>query len=257
MRFDAVVLAGRRPDDPLAAAHGVASKALIELAGEPMLRRVLRSLEASGQVRRAVIVGGPELDPLLTAGSLELPCRRVDPAGGPSVSAVVGLGATHWPALVTTADHALLTGAIVREFAAGATASRADLAIGFADTAAVQQRFPGSARTPLRFAAQTLCGCNLFAFMNPAAMSAARWWQQVEQQRKRPWRLVRTLGVGYAVNYLRGRLSLDSALVRLGELTNCELSAVLIEQPEAAFDVDCERDLETCRRQLAPEESAR
>ena len=222
-----------------------------------MLLRVLRSLELSGVVGRAVIVGGPELDPLLTSRSSALPCRRLDPAAGPSASAAVGLGAAGWPALVTTADHALLTGSIVRAFAAGAVASRADLAVGFADATTVQRRFPGSARTPLRFAGQTLCGCNLFAFMNADAVSAARWWEQAERLRKRPWRLVRLLGIGHTVNYLRGRLSLDTALDRVGELTNCKLSAVLLDQPEAAFDVDCERDLDMCRRQLAADESTR
>ena len=251
MPFDAVVLAGSRSDDPLATAHGVPSKALIDIGGETMLTRVLRALAESQLIREACIVGDSHLEQTLRTERLLLRWRRIDPADGPSASTALGLRRMRWPVLVTTADHALLTGPIVEEFLLGATATGADLAIGFADQRAVQQRFPETARTPLRFAGTPLCGCNLFAFMAPNAARAPAWWQQVERQRKRPWRLMRMLGSGHLLSYLRGRLSLEAAMARLGELAQCRIAAVLIENPDAAFDVDSERDLEVCRRNLA------
>ena len=49
--FSALVLAGRRgPRDPLALASGVSHKALIPIAGSPMLLRVLQTLEAARSV---------------------------------------------------------------------------------------------------------------------------------------------------------------------------------------------------------------
>ena len=45
-----VLAAGRGPDDPMAKAYGVTHKCLIEVGGEPMLKRVIHTLLASSQI---------------------------------------------------------------------------------------------------------------------------------------------------------------------------------------------------------------
>src|SRR5688572_7798327 len=50
-QWTALVLAGSRPGtDPFAASHGTDLKALIPVAGEPMVRRPVRALLASGAI---------------------------------------------------------------------------------------------------------------------------------------------------------------------------------------------------------------
>ena len=56
-RWDVVVLGGGDPGDPFAAAHGVAVKPLVPLAGQPMALYVLRALRACPEVGRVAYVG--------------------------------------------------------------------------------------------------------------------------------------------------------------------------------------------------------
>ena len=56
----ALLLAGNRPGgDPLAAAFGVASKALVPLAGAPMLARVARALVDHPRIARVIVLSQP------------------------------------------------------------------------------------------------------------------------------------------------------------------------------------------------------
>ena len=61
----AVILAGSRPGapDPLAAAAGVAHKALIVLQGDTLLARVAAALRAAGLERIAVSASDPAVLP--------------------------------------------------------------------------------------------------------------------------------------------------------------------------------------------------
>ena len=62
-RVTALVLAGRRSGgaDPMAAAAGVSHKALLPVAGVPMLLRVVSALRASPSVGRIVVcIEAPE-----------------------------------------------------------------------------------------------------------------------------------------------------------------------------------------------------
>src|SRR6185503_11047970 len=56
-RYTALVLAATRggPRDPLAQAGGVSHKAFIDLAGKPMLRRVVEGVIDSGRVGRLIV----------------------------------------------------------------------------------------------------------------------------------------------------------------------------------------------------------
>src|SRR5688572_5827910 len=55
-RYTALVLAASRGNlDPLAQAGGVSHKCFIDIAGEPMLRRVVRAVAESGRVGRIVV----------------------------------------------------------------------------------------------------------------------------------------------------------------------------------------------------------
>ena len=51
-----VLAAARGPDDPMAKAFGLPHKCLLEVGGEPMLRRVVRALKAAPEVRDITIV---------------------------------------------------------------------------------------------------------------------------------------------------------------------------------------------------------
>ncbi|WP_347303774.1 nucleotidyltransferase family protein [Croceibacterium sp. TMG7-5b_MA50] len=247
MSVTALVLAGSRPGgDPFAAELGVTHKALIPVGGTPMLVRVVGALQAAGMERILVSCDpGPVADI-----ARELGAEVIAPATGPSGSVLAALDAVGTPLLVTTADHALLRPAWVRQLLDD-TPADGDVAIMLAERRAIERALPGSRRTYLRFADGHWSGCNLFLLRGSAARAAVMEWTRVEADRKRPWRIVARLGPGLLLRYLAGRLTLAGALDRLGRRIGCRVALVPATDGLAAVDVDKAADLRDVERLLA------
>ena len=148
------------------------------------------------------------------------------------------------PVLVTTADHALLTPAIVDRFIDAANARHADLIVGLVPYETVQQAFPESRRTVLRFRDGEYCGSNLFLVRTSRGDQAVREWQRFETLRKQPWRLAARLGPLLLLRYLLGRLRLADASERFSALSGAKVAFVTIDEARAAVDVDSLADWE-------------
>ncbi len=250
-----LILAGSRgPDDPMAVATGVAHKALIPVAGTPMLLRVIAALAATPEIARIIVcIEAPELVsalPGLDAACHGKPLECFAAAGSPSRSVSAALAHFGTPLLVTTADHALLQAEWVSYFIQHLSAD-ADAAVALARSEVVMAAAPATQRTFLRFAEGYFSGCNLFYFATPRAASLAALWVQVEALRKQPLKMLGLLGFGYALRYRFGWLTLGAALSRLGVLAG-GVRAAVVEMPfgRAAIDVDKIADLQLVQRLL-------
>ncbi|MCK9213491.1 MAG: nucleotidyltransferase family protein [Rhodoferax sp.] len=258
-RFNAIVLAADRGhDDPVAAAAGVPAKCLTPIAGKPMLLRVLQALVQSQQVGTILLCGpkaeilerSPELRQLLSDGAVQW----IEQQATPSRSAAAALEAlpAEQPVLLTTGDHALLSPGMVQYFLdrAGATTG-CDVAFALAPHELVQSAYPRSRRTVLKFSDGNFCGCNLFAFLSPRGRGMAQLWQQVEDRRKTPIRVISLIGWRAMALYAMGWLSLKGALRRLSRKTGIRVGMVTMPFAEAAIDVDSVEDLNLVRNILA------
>jgi len=239
-RFTALIMAGSRPSgDPLATAMGVPLKALIPVAGVPMLTRVVSAVMESRHIGRIIICG-------LDRAQADLPPRHsarvehITAAASPGASAAKAireLGLTA-PILITTADHPLLTNAMVDEMCAAALPEHADVSFGLAAAEPVARIFPGIRRTHHRFRDGTFCGCNLFGLLTPAGCGAPTLWMKVERHRKKPWRLISLLGAGAVIRYFLGRLALAD-ITALGKARlGLQAQPVILSDAVAGFDVD-------------------
>lgn len=247
--FTALVLAGdRRPGDPVAQAAGVSCKALVPVAGKPMVLRVLDALEASQEVGGRLLCGPPRsalaenarLHALIADGRVQW----LAPGPTPSTSAWVALHRLpeSVPVLLTTADHALLASRMVDYFCTQARASDCDVVAGLAPHRAVAAAFPDSRRTVIKLRDGGYCGCNLFAFLTPRGRIAAGFWRRIERERKKPLRLIGAIGWIAVLRYLLGRLSLDEAVAMLSRRLGIRIGYVILPFPEAAVDVDTVAD---------------
>lgn len=251
----ALVLAGSRgPGDPVAAAAGVPHKAFADVGGAPMIVRVVRALRAAPSLgviaictdRADLMQADAELAPLIAKGAV----RLLPAASSPSASVAAALETLGAPLLVTTADHALLRAEWVEAFLADLDA-HADVTAAVARSDVVLAAAPGVRRTFLRFSDATVSGCNLFHLATPAAAGVAALWRRLEAERKRPWRMAALLGSSLLLGYLAGRLSLDGALARIGQLSSARLGVVFMTDGRAAIDVDKAADLDLVRRLVA------
>ncbi len=247
--FTAIVLAGQRPGkDAVAEAAGVACKSFAPIGDRPMVHRVLDTLAAARQVGSLILCGPSqsmiEQEPGLKARIEKGEVKWVASHLTPSLSTYHALQAVPdgRPVLVTTADHALLTAEIVDYFCAEARRIECDAVVGLTPYEGVVSAFPETKRTAMKFKDGAYCGCNLFGFLNPRAHRAAKFWRQIEQERKRPLKMMRVLGWWAVARYLMGRTSLDQGLEQISRKLQIRARAILLPFPEAAVDVDTADD---------------
>lgn len=236
-----LILGGRRGGaDPVAAAAGVSHKALAAVDGEPMLTRVVATLRAAlpGAEIAVAIDATPEISALLAdLGDL----ATIVPGASPCATVAAALERLAPPLLIVTADHPLLSVAMVRHFL-GNLPEDADAAVALARRETVEALY-ASKRTYWRFADRQVSGCNLF-FVGPRrAAEIVGFWQRLENDRKKPWKMVRHLGLGTLLAFVRGRLTLEAALDRLGRRADARVAAVDMPFAEAPIDVDRPGDL--------------
>lgn len=247
----ALVLAGSRgPADPVASAKGLPHKALVPVAGVPMLERVVETLFGTGSIEHIIISAdrllvehgfGPKLAPRIDRGQITIAEPRPSPSE--SVATVLeSLGSDGFPLLVTTADHPLLTRSMVEHFCK-TTLDDADVVIGLAEATTIRSVYPDAIRTFYRFGDRRFSGCNLFLLTSLRAVNLVRFWREMERHRKQPWRLVAAVGLRPLIGYLLNRLSIEDAFSHLGRMVDAKIGMVEMLEAEAAIDVDKPSDL--------------
>jgi len=234
----AIVLAGSRPGrDSFAEAFGTDLKALIPVAGEPMVKRPVRALLASGRIGRVIVLSqAPERIAQALGGDPRVTVGKSDATIAGTMLALCSDRSVDWPLLVTTADHALLDAATVDEFLSAADA--ADIAIGVVERDALSRRLPGTKRTWLKFKGGAYTGANLFALRSPKVAPAIELWRWAEQDRKKGWRLVALFGPAILLGSALRLLSIDQVFARVGRKLNLIVTAVVLTNPLAGVDVD-------------------
>lgn len=253
--LQAVVLAGSRASgDPVARHAGVSHKALVPVGGKPMVARVIAALRESALVHRiavaiedpALLRTVPEIAALIDDGTV-LPVESAATPSRSASKAVAALGGNH-PALLTTADHALLTADMVRRFVDQARTEEADVVAALASQETIVDAYPDTVRTYLRFRDGRFSGCNLFYLATPASERALAFWRRVEENRKSPWRIAGAVGLGTVFLYVLGALSLEQALARLSGAMGAKGAVSFLPMAEAAIDVDKPDDLRLVER---------
>jgi CTP:molybdopterin cytidylyltransferase MocA len=255
---NALILAGSRgPDDPMATAAGVSHKALLPVAGVPMLLRVVEAVWATACIDRihvciedaGVVLQVPELEALHRDGVLEIVPAAQSPAA--SVAAALAcIDLLSQPLLITTGDHPLLTPAIVQRFLDTAPVD-CDLAVALAPADVVAAAYPGAIRTFYRLGRRRFSGCNLFLACSPNVARVAAFWQSMEAYRKQPLRLIWRIGPWALIKVLLGAMNAEQAFAYLSQKAGATIRPVELPIAEAAVDVDKPADLELVERIFA------
>lgn len=255
--MNALILAGSRgPDDPMAKAAGVSHKALLPVAGVPMLLRVVDAVRALPGIERVFICIEDERVvaqvPAMVALQRNHVLAVVPAAKSPAASVAAALRSIDLatPLLVTTGDHPLLTPAILRTFLELAPPD-CDLAVALAPADVVAAAYPGAIRTFYRLGNRRFSGCNLFLVRSPKAARVADFWRGLEAHRKRPLRLIWQIGPLAFIRILLGLMDADQAFTYLSRRTGAAIRHVELPIADAAVDVDKPADLELVERIFA------
>lgn len=244
----AILLAGSRPGvDPLAAAAGVGLKTLIPVAGQAMINRPARALVDHSAIERLVILTQspqPFLDDPATRWLGEHPKIRFEESGRGIASSLLPLlerADIGLPLLVTTADHVLLDAAMLDQFVAQAWGQ--DIAVAMVERTTLLARYPHSRRTWLKFRDGWWSGANLFWFGSAKAARIVGLWQEVEQDRKKGWKIIAAFGPVALLGAVTRIGTLRGGIARVGKRFGLTARLVAMDQPEACIDADKPDDI--------------
>lgn len=255
-RISALVLAGSRPgpdpllQDPILNPGGASTKALLPIAGVPMLAHVLRALRASPAIGSITIlaqdIGALAADPSIS--SVEDVHFSVS-GEGISTSLAAALADRDEPMLVTTADHVLLTPQMVAEFVAGAANS--DVAVGMVERKNLLAAYPESRRTWLKFRAGWWSGANVFWLHGPKVQPLLAFWSGIERDRKKGRKIIAAFGPLLMIGALLRLFTAQQGIAKAGERFGVRAQLVPMSAPEACIDADKPDDIRLIEEILA------
>jgi hypothetical protein len=252
-RYTALVLAASRGNlDPLAQAGGVSHKCFIDIAGQPMLRRVVGAVLESGRAARTIVAIEPDsmeeakaiLAPLPGADAIEYVASRENI--GTSVGAVAR--AEHLPLVITTGDNALHTAEMFAYFCDALAGVKEDAALGLTPASYVLEKYPEGNRAFHRFRDGAFSSCNLYAILTPHGLDAARVFNSGGQFGKKPRRLIKAFGLFAFLLYKSRLFSLRTVLRTLSRGIGVKTAPVLMPFAEGPIDVDRPVDWELANR---------
>ena len=251
-----LILAGRRSGaiDPLAAAHGVADKCLVPVAGRPMIAHVLDSAAASGAGQIFVSTHHLSLLADLDDPVVKLLGKRliVVPAAGNLADSVLAVaGVASFPLLITTADNCLLTPETIAEIGAEAARLNIEAGVALARREDVLAVHPEGQRRFYEFSDVAVSNCNAYWIGHPGALKATEAFRGGGQFVKKPLRVMQAFGL---INLLRFRFGLGPIhhiFARISRHLNVEVAPLLVSNGATAIDVDNERSLRVTEALMA------
>ena len=261
-RYTALVLAASRGNlDPLAQAGGVSHKTFIDIAGVPMLERVVRSVVESGRVGRVIISIEEDsteearriLADIPGADAFEFVASR-DNIGTSVMAAASDPG--RLPMIITTGDNALHTPELVRDFCDSLDGVTADAGLGVTRAELILEKYPDGQRAFHRFADGAFSSCNLYAFLRPQAVAGARIFNSGGQFGKKPKRLIGAFGLVAFLLYKSRLLKLETFLRLLSRGLKITVAAVFIPFAEGPIDVDRMKDWKLAEEIIARRDAA-
>lgn len=260
-RYTALVLAASRGNlDPLAQAGGVSHKTFIDIAGVPMLERVVRSVVESGRVGRVIISieeGSTAEARRILAGIDGAEAFEFVPSReniGASVLAAADPALV--PMIITTGDNALHTPELVRSFCDSLDGVAADGGLGLTRAEVILEKYPDGQRAFHRFADGSFSSCNLYAFLRPQAVAGARIFNSGGQFGKKPKRLIGAFGLLAFMLYKSRCLKLETFLRVLSRGLGISVAPVYIPFAEGPIDVDRMQDWKLAEEIIALREAA-
>ncbi|MBM3121308.1 MAG: acylneuraminate cytidylyltransferase [Chloroflexi bacterium] len=249
----AIVTAGgiAGPGDPLYAESQGRPKALLDLAGKPMIQWVVEALHGASRVEHVVVVGlPPESGVKLGARTTIVPDQ-----GGMVANILAGLqavrgiepAATH--ALLSSGDIPGITPAMVDWRVGTVEAAGADVDYAVVERTTMDRVFPGSRRSFTRLKGTEVCGGDLNGLSLKAGFDTALW-DRLVAARKNALKQAAIVGFDVLLLALLGRLTLQAAEQRVGRNLGLKAHVTLCPYAEVGMDVDKPHQLAMLRRHL-------
>jgi GTP:adenosylcobinamide-phosphate guanylyltransferase len=256
--MDAIITAGGipQPGDPLYVYSNGNSKALIDIAGKPMVQWVLDALGNSKKVDNVILIG-------LTSKS-GLTCRKplhyISNQGRMLANIVVGVNKsielnkkTEYVLLVSS-DIPGLKGEMVDWLVKTTMQTRDDLYYGICPREVMEARYPTSHRTFTKLKDMEVCGADINVIHVSMTTDHLDTWEQLIGNRKSPLRQAAVIGWDTLFQLFTGQFTLQGLVERASARIGIKGRAILWSQAEPCMDVDKPNQLELMREDFASQQ---
>jgi CTP:molybdopterin cytidylyltransferase MocA len=250
----ALVTAGHshKEDDPLADYTQGGPKALIPIAGKPMIAHVVDAVAGSRYVEHLAVV---DLDPDLDV-TFSVPVEHVPGTGDllGNVEAGLRYAVDRYPDLdgvvLSTSDVPTITAEVIDTFIKMCFETDHTLYYPIVERSVMETRFPKSSRTYVHLREGDFAGGDVFLFRPGLSVGNRELWDSLAQSRKSALRQVRMFGIWPLLKLIARRLSLAEAERRACDVLQIRGHAVVFPYPEVGMDVDKPFQLEIARAEL-------
>ena len=256
--MDAIVTAGGipQPEDPLYTYSHGDSKALIDVAGKPMIQWVLDALGNAKQVDNVIIIG---LSPK-SGVTCKKPLYYVSNQGRMLANIVAGvnkaleLNKKNKYVLIVSSDIPTLKSEMVDWLIDSCMKTKDDLYYGVCPKAVMEARFPGSKRTYTHLKDMDVCGADMNLTHVRMATEHLDMWESLIGSRKSPLKQAGIIGFGTLFALFTRRLTLEDAVKRVCGRIGIKGRAIVWPYAEPCMDIDKPSQLELLREDLAKQQ---
>jgi GTP:adenosylcobinamide-phosphate guanylyltransferase len=247
--MDCVVLAGGRPmpGEALWTETQGRPKALIDLAGRPMIRWVLDALAGSAHIDRIIVVGLDE--PPGSGGGAEFLADQGSLVG--NLYAGIQRIRADRPAVYCWSDIPLVTARMLDRFVETTPDTDLDVNAALVPKAALQRRYAGAEDLWLRFAEGEFIAADFGVFHPRQAQRLRPHLEALAPQRKHALRQAFYVGLPVLARFALGRQTIPGLERHLERRFGLRCHIRIAEDPELGLDVDNLANLSVCRSVLS------
>ncbi len=253
--MQAIVTAGGipLPEDPLYTYTKGNSKALVDIAGKPMIQWVLDALGDSKKVENVIVIGLSEKSGV----TCKKPLHFMSNQGRMLANIVAGVGKalelnpkTEY-VLVVSSDIPGIKAGHVDWLVEQIESEPADIYYGFVPREVMEARYPGSKRTYTHLKGMDVCGADMNAAHVSMATEHLETWENLIGNRKNPLKQAAAIGFDTLLLILMRQLDVEGLVKRASKAIGIRGKAIAWQAAEPGMDVDKPFQLELMRADLS------
>ncbi|MBI9051249.1 MAG: NTP transferase domain-containing protein [Anaerolineaceae bacterium] len=257
MTIDAIITAGGIPeiDDPLYEYTKGIPKALLPIAGKPMIQWVLDAVNQCEYIDRVVVIGLPEHAALNSTHETIFIEKSSDMLTNIQTAAKT-LGATaneHQRAFILASDVPAITVEMLNWMYDASKDLSGDVFYSIIEKQTMENRYPTANRTFIQLEDCQVCGGDVSIFRLEVVNGERPIWKRLIDARKNPIKQARLIGLGILVPLVTKKLKLKTAERKISRRLRIVGHVLCCPYAEIGMDVDKPHQFEILRAELGGE----
>ena len=249
--MDAVVTAGGipQPNEPLYEYSKGDAKALIDVAGKPMIQWVLDALSEAKTIDNVVVIGLSAKSDLMCKKPLTYMSNQGKMLDNlkAGTAKVMELNPKAKYVLFVSSDIPSITGEMVDWMVKTTSKTQDDIYYNVVRREDMEARFPGSKRTYTPLKDMEVCGGDMNVARTAIVNQNSEFWNKLIEARKNPAAQASMIGLDIIFKFIFRQLTIDDVIKRVADKLNLKGRAIVCPYPEIGMDVDKPHQLELIR----------